>query len=131
MSETKAFPTADVLSTITGRLMGEIGGVYRVLEFMTGHQVWTHQIPRISDEAAPVVVAMHPTLAQACEEADQVNPDNYREWLATWLDRYGPEIAVPRMSQEQHVDIDPLSELAEKVHPSRIVVVGQEPSDDR
>lgn len=131
MCETKAFPTADVLSTITGRLMGEIGGVYRVLEFMTGHPVWTHQLPRIGREACPVVVAMHPTLAQACEEADQVNRENYREWLATWLDRYGPEIAVPRLSEEQHENIDPLSELFEKIDPSRIVVIGGEPSDDR
>lgn len=123
MEETKAFPTADVLSTITGRLMGEIGGVYRVLEYMTGHPVWTHQIPRISREAQPVVIAAHPTLAQACEEAEHVTPDNYKDWLATWLDRYGPEIAVPRMTADDHENIDPLSELAEKVHPDRIVVV--------
>lgn len=123
MSETKAFPTADVLSTITGRLMGDIGGVYRVLEYMTGHPVYTHQIPRISREAESVVIALHPKLAQACKEAEQVTRDNYKEWLATWLDRYGPEIAVPRMSREQHEDINPLTELAEKVHPDRIVVV--------
>lgn len=123
MSETKAFPTADVLSTITGRLMGGIGGVYQVLEFMTGGSVWTHQIPRISREAAPVVVAMHPTIAQACEEAEHVTPDNYKRWLAVWLDRYGPEMAVPRMSADEHESIDPLSELAEKVHPDRIIVI--------
>lgn len=123
MTETQAFPTADVLSTITGRLMGDIGGVYRVLEFMTGHPVFTHQIPRISREATPVAVALHPTLAQACTEAEQVTPDNYRDWLATWLDRYGPEITVPRMDREQHEDIDPLSELAEKIHPDRIIVI--------
>jgi hypothetical protein len=123
MSETKAFPTADVLSTITGRLMGDIGGVYRVLEYMAGHPVWTHQIPRVSREAQPVVIGAHPTLAQACEEAKQVTPDNYKVWLATWLDRYGPEIAVPRMTADDHENTDPLSELAEKVHPDRIVVV--------
>ena len=77
MSEnTQTFPTADVLSTITGRLMGDIGGVYRVLEFMTGHPVWTHQIPRISREATPVVLAKLPGLQQACEEAEQVTPDH-------------------------------------------------------
>ncbi|MER9710235.1 hypothetical protein NKJ13_08190 [Mesorhizobium sp. M0174] len=36
---TKEFPTRDVLSTITGILMGPIGGVYEVLNFMTGEDV--------------------------------------------------------------------------------------------
>ncbi|MER8754137.1 hypothetical protein NKH69_00435 [Mesorhizobium sp. M0976] len=36
---TKEFPTCDVLSTITGILMGPIGGVYQVLNFMTGESV--------------------------------------------------------------------------------------------
>jgi hypothetical protein len=33
---TKEFATKDVLSTVTGRLMGSIGGVYEVLNWMTG-----------------------------------------------------------------------------------------------
>lgn len=121
---TKAFPTADVLSTITGRLMGSIGGVYEVLNWMTGESVFTHQIPRISQEAQPVLVAAHPELAAAIVEADQVTPDNYRDWLTLWLDRYGPTIDVPRFNADQHERIDPLSELAETVSPDRIVVIG-------
>lgn len=79
MTETKAFPTADVLSTITGRLMGEIGGVYEVLNWMTGESVFTHQIPRISREAVPVVLTLHPELRTAIDEAEQVNTENWRE----------------------------------------------------
>lgn len=123
MAASKAFPTADVLGAITGRLMGDIGGIYEVLGWMTDGPVWTHQLPRIGKEAAPVVLAMHPHLAKAFEEADLIDRDNWREWLQTWLDRYGPEITVPRMTTDQHERIDPVSELAEKVHPSRIAVI--------
>lgn len=133
MSEpkTKAFPTADVLSTVTGRLVSAIGGVYQVLEFMTGGPVWTHQIPRLSREAEPVVVAMHPAIQQAIDEAPQITPENYQRWLDIWLDRYGPEIAVPTLNADQHEHIDPLSELAEKMHPDRIIVVSpKDPSHD-
>lgn len=42
--QTKEFPTADVLSTITGMLMGKIQGVYEVLNWMTGESVYTHQM---------------------------------------------------------------------------------------
>lgn len=122
--QTKEFATRDVLSTVTGRLMGDIGGVYEVLNWMTGESVFTHQLPRISREAQPVVVAAHPTLQQAIDEAEQVTQENYKEWRQTWEDRYGPTIAVPKFGADTHESIDPMSELAEKVHPDKIIVVG-------
>lgn len=123
MNATKEFATADVLSTITGRLMGEIGGVYEVLNWMTGESVFTHQLPRISREARPVIVEMHPHLQQAIDEAHQITPENWRQWRSAWEDRYGPTIAVPKFMADTHERIDPLSELAEKVHPDNIIVV--------
>lgn len=124
--QTKTFPTADVLSTITGRLICEIDGIYKVLNWMTGESVFTHQLPRIGREAQPVILAMHPQLAQAVEESEQVSPENWREWRQTWEDRYGAEIAVPRFTTDTHERIDPMSELAEKVHPDRIITVRTE-----
>lgn len=123
MMAEKAFPTADVLGAVTGRLLGKIGGIYEVLQWMTGGPVWTHQLPRIGREAAPVLIVRHPEIAVACEEACQITPDNYMEWLARWEDRYGHEISVPQFTPDQHERIDPLSELAEKFHPDRIIVV--------
>lgn len=130
--ETKPFPTQDVISAITGYLIGDMGGVYQVLNWMTDSSVYTHQIPRISREAWPAVLALHPHLAVLEAEASQVTPDNVLTWRDAWIDRYGPEIAVPRLTDAQHERIDPLSELVETVHPSRIVVLdpgdGSEPN---
>lgn len=125
MSDTKQFPIGAVLSVITGRLVSEdgIGGVYEVLNWMTDESVYTHQLPRISREAEPVLLALHPTLALAVNEAEQVDPDNWRDWLATWTARYGSSIDVPKFDAASHERIDPISELAEQVHPDRIVVV--------
>lgn len=123
MPETKAFPTADVLGAITGRLLGLIDGIYEVLGWMTDGSVWTHQLPRIGKEARPVVLGLHPHLAPVMDEAKRVTPENYQQWLAIWIARYGPEISVPRMTAAEHERIDPLSELAEKVHPDRIMVI--------
>lgn len=117
------FPTQDVLSTITGRLMGDIGGVYLVLNWMTGESVYTHQIPRIGREAQAFMVAHDPRLVEAVAEAEQVNRTNYLEWRDRWIERYGPTISVPKFSNADHEAIDPMSELAEKVHPDRIVIV--------
>lgn len=123
MTETKEFQTRDVLSTITGRLMGDIGGVYEVLNWMTGESVFTHQIPRISREAVPVVLAVHPLMQKAIDEAEHVTPENFLAWRNLWEDRYGPTIAVPRLTAETHERIDPLSELSEMVHPDKIAIV--------
>lgn len=70
VTPTKAFPTADVLSSITGRLVGPIGGVDKVINWMTGEDVFTHQLPRICREATPVVLKAHPELAAAVSEAE-------------------------------------------------------------
>jgi hypothetical protein len=122
--ETRDFPTLDVLTTITGHMVvNDIGAVYAVLNWATGESVYTHQLPRIGRELRPVVVALHPELAAAVSESDQVNPDNWRAFADLWLDRYGPTISVPKLTAEQHERIDPLSELAEKVRPDKIIVV--------
>jgi hypothetical protein len=121
--QTKEFATRDVMSVVTGRLMGQMSGIYEVLNWMTGESCFTHQLPRISKEARPVVVAAHPALQQAIDEAEQVNQENYAEWRQTWEDRYGPTIAIPKFTAATHESIDPMSELAEKVHPDKIVTV--------
>lgn len=125
----KLFSTNDVLSVVTGRLMGNIGGVYEVLNWMTGESLFTHQLPRVGREAVPVILMRHPHLQSAVDEAEQVTPENYQTWRDTWNDRFGPQVAVPRMDVEQHERIDPMSELAEKVSPDRIIVL--EPRDER
>ncbi len=122
---TKAFPTGDVLSAVTGYLItpNGIGGIYGVLNWMIGESVYTHQIPRIGREAGPVLLAAHPELAEVYAEAKQVNKENWQQWLAIWTARYGETITVPQFTADEHARIEPLSELAEKVSPDRIIMV--------
>jgi hypothetical protein len=121
----KDFPIGDVLSATTGILVSPrgIAGVYEVLNWMTGESVYTHQLPRIGREARPVILAAHPDLAQAYEEAEQVTSQNWCHWHDTWVARYGETISVPKFTGDDHERIDPLSELAEKVRPDQIVVI--------
>ena len=61
----KQFHLGDVLSVTTGVLMSpnHMGGVYDILNYMTGDDLYTHQIPRACREVAPVILAQHPSLA--------------------------------------------------------------------
>lgn len=119
----KTFPIADVIGTITGRLLGKIDGIYQVSQFMSGEPVWTHQLSRVGREIQPVVLRQHPQLAPVIDEAEAVTRENYQVLLAGWVDRFGATIDLSPMSEQDHQSIDPVSELAEKVHPDRIVVV--------
>lgn len=124
MMETRAFPTLHVLSAITDRLVCDIGGLYEVLSYMAGEPVWTHQLPRVGREAAAVLLAAQPALRQAVEDAKQIDTGNWRQWAKTWLDRYGPELTVPRMTPAQHKSIGPVEELTEMAPGKPVIVVG-------
>jgi hypothetical protein len=124
MSDHLEFDLGDILSITTGRLvsLSGIAGVYDILNYMTGESLFTHQLPRVCDEARPVILAMHPQLAEIDAEAE-ITPDNCNAWLAEQKAIYGERLPVPKLSRDQHERIDPISELAEKVHPDNIIVV--------
>lgn len=120
----KEFPIGAVLSVVTGlRLSEDMADIGAVLRWMTGESTFTHQVPRVFGEAEPIILAMHPHLAEAKAEAEQVNGENWRQWLDTWTARYGKTIAIPQMNIAEHERIDPLSELAEMMPPDRIAIV--------
>lgn len=63
--ESKTFPLGTVLSITTGYLLAPngIGGVYEILNFMTGDNLYTHQLPRVGRECAPYLLKQFPALA--------------------------------------------------------------------
>lgn len=118
------FHIGDIVSLGAGVLVSPRGmeGIYEIAAFMAGEPVWTHQLPRVGREATPALLAQHPALAETFAEAEQVNGDNWQDWLAKWAARHGEMLLIEPMNRDQHESIDPVSELAEKVHPDRIIV---------
>jgi hypothetical protein len=90
---------------------------------MAGEPVWTHQLPRVGREAQKVLLTWFPWLAEVMEESKAITEENYKTISDEWVDRYGARASVPRMSIDQHERIDPFSELAEKVHPDKIISI--------
>lgn len=118
----RQFHLGDILSVTTGRLVSprHMDGVYDILNHMTGESLFTHQLPRVSEEAAPVLLRQHPQLAEVT--GDGVTADNWRGWLADLVARFGETLPVQPMTADEHEYREPLSKLAEKMHPDRIVV---------
>jgi hypothetical protein len=61
----KAFHISDIISITDGRLVSTrgIGGVYDILNYMTGDDIFTHQLGRVGQEVKPYILQQHPCLS--------------------------------------------------------------------
>ena len=119
--KTERFHLGAVLSMTTGKLLCQMEDIYQRAAHLAGEPVWTHQLPRVGREAKPHLLAQFPALAAVTGE--EVTPENFAAWLYERMAEHGEFLDVAPMPEHAHESIDPLSELAEKVHPDRIVTV--------
>ena len=117
----QSFALGEVLSITTGCLLCDIGRVYEILNWMTDDNLFTHQLPRVSRECAPHLLKQHPQLEDV--DASLVTPENWRSWLHQQEERFGARLDVTKLPADEHYQIDPMSELAEQVHPDKIIAV--------
>lgn len=118
----KTFPLAAVLSITTGCLFCEIGGVYEILNHMTGENLYTHQLPRASRQCAPSLLEQFPRLA-AEDVASQAEAfahslhgatDGFslvEKWLSEKSAVWGAEFDVEPLPADAYMPMDPISEL--------------------
>lgn len=114
MSATKDFHIGDILSITTGCLVSpdHIGGVYRILDWMTGEALMTHQLPRVSRECEPILREQHPDLAQVAVPDDLEGEAQVWAWLAAQVEIFGETRPVAPMAAADHTVIDPLAEIS-------------------
>jgi hypothetical protein len=116
MTTTKTFHIGDVLTAMTGRLVSprHIEGVYDILNWMTGDSLFTHQLPRASREAEPVLRERFPDLAAI--EIPEWGEKGTKEVIYAWLDEqvaiHGETREVAPLDASDHPVIDPLTEFA-------------------
>jgi hypothetical protein len=121
----KDFALGDVLSITTDRLVSRdhIDGVYRILNYMTGDDLFTHQLPRAAGECKPALLAQHPQLADVDVPEDFGGEDGVYAWLDEQEAIYGATLSVGPLVAEDHTRIDPFSELRMKRPDLPIVAV--------
>jgi hypothetical protein len=117
---TKTFHLGDILTVTTGRLVSprHVEGVYDILNWMTGDNLFTHQLPRAMDECRGPLLAQHPDLAGVTvpEEFGDGSPESARRavdsWLAEQVAVYGETREVEPLHEGDHTRIDPMTEFA-------------------
>lgn len=119
------FDLGDVLSITTGKPVSRdhIDGVYRILNYMTGDNLFTHQLPRAAGECKGPLLAQHPDLAGVVVPAIS-SQEEAEAWLDSLIPQYGRDREVAPLDSDDHTVIGPLDELALRgVSPDRIVPV--------
>ncbi len=66
----KAFSIQAALSVTTDRMFcKDVGDLYEILNYITGENLMTHQLPRAARFAKPFILAQHPALADFTPES--------------------------------------------------------------
>lgn len=140
--QTKKFHLGDVLSITTGRLVSprHTDGVYDILNFMTGDNLFTHQLPRASDECKPYLIEQFPQLDTpemdfaVAELGKMLKTKSGKAdaeklvagWLAKQVAKYGEEFEVKPIPKGAHAVKNPIAEAAEMMgRPKKKVIVVQ------
>jgi hypothetical protein len=86
-------------------------GIYDILDFMTGDSLFTHQLPRVSDECKPYLLEQFPELKGV--DASGVNTKNWKEWLDEQVAKYGEKLVVKLIPKTAHTVKNPVEEMFE------------------
>jgi len=118
----RKFSMATILS-VTGKLVTEnVSDVYDILNYMTGENLYTHQLPRAALICEPALLKQHPQLATA--DSSEVNPGNWRQWLASKIAVFGEELEVEPLPEGAFAHIDPIKEAEMMMgDPNKVIVI--------
>lgn len=121
----KSFHLGDLLSVTTERLVSpdHMNGVYRVVDFVTGVEHLTHQLPRAVRVVAPWLLEQHPWLSDIPVPDGLNGKDAVVSWLALVAAKFGEFHEVAPMPFGMYVGREPIAELRELAPNAEIIVV--------
>lgn len=108
----KLFHLGDILSITDGNLVSprRMDGVYDILGYMTGAQLFTHQLPHAAETCAPALLAQHPQLASVVFDESLKGEAEVDQWLAGQVATHGEMLGVEPLASGDYVSIDPVIE---------------------
>lgn len=117
--QTKTFKIEEVLSAVKGTLLCDMGKVYEVLNFLTGDNLYTHQLPRAGKECRPHVYKQHPFLESI--DVSDIDRKNWQEKLTAIKSKHPNEITLIQIGDFAHKD--PIQEASEMLGGSDKIII--------
>ncbi len=87
--------TGEIISAGLGKLCCPMDRVYVIMNYLTGSNLFTHQLPGAFRACKEWVLKQHPWLATLDEE--KCTTENWREWLADAEGKVGTHHALQPM----------------------------------
>ena len=125
---TKSFTLGQILSITTGRLMCDISGIYKILNFMTKDNLYTHQLGKAAEECKPYLLRQHPQLENILLK--NVTRENWLKILGRLTDLYGEKLDVEPIPMDDHDKINPLQELEDMTGKNTVIIVKIDVEED-
>jgi hypothetical protein len=121
----KQFHLGDILSITTGILVSPrlMSGVYDILNYMTGDDLFTHQLPRAAEECRPHLLRQFPQLMGVDKFSDKTE---VASWLIKQIEKYGEFLEVETLTIGVHQLRDPIAEAGSMIGKEKVIVVGSE-----
>ena len=131
MGSTREFPIADVLTVVTGKMLVEdFGRVYEILNYMTGDDLYTHQLPDASTVCALELLHQYAALASVNYLARYITPENWSDKFADMKAMLGWEtLAVAPLPEGVWRKHDPLADLVRMILPEKIIIARMRKAD--
>lgn len=122
-ADTRSFHISHVLSAYSGYLVStrHMEGVYEVLNYLTGDNLFTHQLPRAMDECKGWIERQHPILKEI--DCSGLNPETLPTWVERTVAKYGETLEIRPLPAEGHEFRHPVEELESMVGKDRVIVV--------
>ncbi|TRZ78547.1 hypothetical protein D4R87_00410 [bacterium] len=117
------FHISDVLTITTGRLVStrHMDGVYEILNFMTDDSLFTHQLPRASNECKPRLLDQFPFLRDI--DVSGINEETWKSWLSSQVSKFGGYHDVIPLNSEDHKKINPIEEIVDLIGEDKVLVI--------
>lgn len=128
------FDIGTVLTITTGYLVSpfHVDGVYEILNYMTQDNLFTHQIPRATNECKPWLLRWYPEL-ESCDTSildllKDGDSEDYRfhiinQFLIAQEKVFGRVLQVWPIPRDDHAVKNPIAELEEMVGKDKVIVV--------
>jgi hypothetical protein len=118
----RKYHLSDILSITTGKLVSikHIDGVYDILNYLTGVNLYTNEIPRALKECKVYLLEQFPQLKEV--NADGVNGYNIYEWVESQIKIFGEYLEVDKLPVGIYEYKEPKVELAETMKKSQTII---------
>jgi hypothetical protein len=118
MTNVQYFTTNVVLSISHEKLLCDIGEVYRICDFLTGDELYTHQLPRAHRILQPWVLEQHPELREWDET--NIGPENWQYYVGLAKEKFGESLPLTPLPREQWTHINPVDEAEAMIGRHRV-----------